>query len=217
MVDFVIVGTGGQAREIHALLGAITVGPAYEAAFLDDDPAKAGETIHGVPVLGGIDWLAGKTGMGVAVGIGTTATRRDVVQRIESLGDFVFPTLAHPGASVGPQVELGEGTIVGAGAVLTTDIHVGRHALLNFGCTIGHDASIADFATVAPGAHISGAVRIDDGADVGTGASIIQGLTVGAWSIVGAGAAVVRDVPPHSTVVGVPATVIETREPGDGS
>jgi acetyltransferase-like isoleucine patch superfamily enzyme len=65
---------------------------------------------------------------------------------------------------------------------------------------------------VAPGAHISGAVHVEEGADVGTGASVIQGITVGAWSVVGAGAAVVRDVEPHTTVVGVPASVIERRE-----
>ena len=217
MVEYVIVGTGGQAREIHVLLEALAAdGHAIEmAGFLDDDPAKAGETIHGVPVVGSVDWLSGKDGMGVVIGIGSPPAKRDVVRRIGSLGDHVFPVLVHPSATVGPRVDLGEGTIVGAGAVLTTDIQVGRHVLLNFGCTVGHDVAIEDFATVAPGAHISGAVRIEEGADIGTGASIIQGLTIGAWSVVGAGAAVVRDVPAHTTVVGVPASVIETRDSGD--
>ena len=185
-LQIVIVGTGGQAREIHALLEALAdQDHSYElVGFLDDDAAKTGE-VHGVPVLGGVGWLSDRTGMAVAVGVGVTPTRRRVVDRIETLGDHVFPVLVHPSASVGPRVDLGEGTIVGAGAVLTTDIQVGRHTLLNFGCTVGHDVAIEDFATVAPGAHLSGAVRIEEGADIGTGASIIQGLTIGAWSVAG--------------------------------
>ena len=216
-MQIVIVGTGGQAREIHALLEALAdQGEPFElVGFLDDDVVTAGEAVHGVPVLGGLDWLSGKTGIGVSVGVGATATRRRVVERIETLGNHMFPALVHPSASVGTRVDLGDGTIVGAGAILTTDIQVGRHVLLNFGCTVGHDVAIEDFATVAPGAHVSGAVRIEEGADIGTGASIIQGLTIGAWSVVGAGAAVVRDVPAHTTVVGVPASVIETRDSGD--
>jgi sugar O-acyltransferase (sialic acid O-acetyltransferase NeuD family) len=214
VAEVVIVGTGGQAREIHALLEALVAGGAAwtVAGFLDDDPAMSGRTVHGVPVLGGIDWLTEKSGPSVAVGVGASASRRGVVLRIEAAGEHVFPALVHPDASVGPRVELGDGAIVAAGAVLTTDIVVGRHALVNFGCTIGHDASIGEYATVAPGAHISGAVHVEEGADVGTGASVIQGITVGAWSVVGAGAAVVRDVEPHTTVVGVPASVIERRE-----
>ena len=213
MAEVVIVGTGGQAREIHALLEALVAGgTAWDVAgFLDDDPAMSGRTVHGLPVLGGIDWLAGKA-VQVAVGVGATASRREVVLRIEAAGEHAFPALVHPDASVGPGVELGVGAIVAAGAVLTTDIVIGPHALVNFGCTIGHDASIGGYATVAPGAHISGAVHVEEGADVGTGASVIQGVTIGAWSVVGAGAAVVRDVAAHTTVVGVPAAVIERRE-----
>ena len=216
-MQIVIVGTGGQAREIHALLQALVgQGETFElVGFLDDDVAKTGEAVHGVPVLGGVDWLSNKSGIGVAVGVGATPTRRRVVERIGTLGGHGFPVLVHPSASVGPRIDLGDGTVVGAGAILTTDIQVGRHVLLNFGCTVGHDVAIEDFATVAPGAHVSGAVRIEEGADIGTGASIIQGLTIGAWSVVGAGAAVVRDVPAHTTVVGVPASVIETRDSGD--
>ena len=53
-----------------------------------------------------------------------------------------------------------------------------------------------------------------EGAYLGTGAVVLEKVTVGEWAVVGAASAVVRDVPPNSTVVGVPGRVIKTREPG---
>jgi len=46
------------------------------------------------------------------------------------------------------------------------------------------------------------------GCYIGAGATILQGITVGECAIVGAGAVVTRDVPAHTTVVGVPARTI---------
>jgi serine O-acetyltransferase len=58
--------------------------------------------------------------------------------------------------------------------------------------TIGFDASL-------------GTPVLEDGVTVNAGAQIIGSVTVGAGSVVGANAVVVRDVPPGSTAVGVPA------------
>jgi sugar O-acyltransferase (sialic acid O-acetyltransferase NeuD family) len=216
VTDLVFVGTGGQARELHAIVEALD-GLWTPIGFLDDAPGLAGARVHGLPVLGDVGWLETHPTVAVAVGVGATSSRRRVVERIRSFGEREFPALVHPAASVGRRTELGEGVFVCPGAVLTTDITVGDHVLLNSGCTIGHDAVIEDFVTVAPGAHVSGAVRIGEGADIGTGASIIQGVAVGRWSVVGAGAAVTTDIPPNTTAVGVPARVIGEREPGRGS
>ena len=213
MTDLVFVGTGGQARELHAITEAL--GARWSPiGFLDDESTTSGTEIHGLPVLGSIDWLADNHSTVVAVGIGSPSTKRSVVARIEGFGPRRFPTLVHPAASVGPRVTLGDGVFVGPNTVVTTDVVVGDHVLLNFGCTVGHDADIKNFATLGPGAHVSGRVRVEEGVDVGTGASIIQGLRIGEWSIVGAGTVVVRDVAANTTVVGNPGVVIKHREPG---
>jgi maltose O-acetyltransferase len=49
------------------------------------------------------------------------------------------------------------------------------------------------------------AITIKRGAYVGAGAIVLPGVTIGEGAIVGAGAVVTRDVPAHTTVVGVPA------------
>lgn len=51
-------------------------------------------------------------------------------------------------------------------------------------------------------------VRIERGVLLNVNVCILPGVTVGEGSYIGAGAVVVRDVPPHSVVVGNPARVI---------
>lgn len=212
VTELVIIGAGGQARELLAMIEGLE-GNFNLVGFLDDDKGVADE-IHGVPVLGDVQWLRSHPLVVVAIGIGLGAARLNVVRKIRGMGPRRFPGITHPGASVGPRVNVGEGVLTCAGAILTTDIAIGDHVLLNFACTVGHDAVIEDFATIAPGAHVSGAVRVGEGADIGTGSSILQGVSVGEWAVVGAGAVVVHDVLPNTTVVGVPARVIEERQPG---
>ena len=66
---------------------------------------------------------------------------------------------------------------------------------------------VEDFVQVAPGAHLAGRVKVGAEAFIGIGAVVIQNLTIGRASVIGAGAAVVRDVPPDSLAIGVPARV----------
>ena len=51
--------------------------------------------------------------------------------------------------------------------------------------------------------------------DIGAGAVIVGGITVGHDSAIGANAVVLKDVPPRSVAVGIPAKVIRTRAAGE--
>ena len=44
---------------------------------------------------------------------------------------------------------------------------------------------------------------------VGTGAKVLGSITIGANSMIGAGSVVLENVPPNSTVVGVPGRVVK--------
>jgi serine O-acetyltransferase len=57
---------------------------------------------------------------------------------------------------------------------------------------------------------------IEDRCDLGCGVVIVGAVTVGHDSMIGANAVVVRDVPPYSVAVGVPAKVIKTMDPTKG-
>jgi len=60
-------------------------------------------------------------------------------------------------------------------------------------------------------------VRIGDCTFIGAHAVVLMGVTIGSHCIVGAGAVVSQDVPDCSLVVGVPARVVGTVDPRDGS
>jgi FlaA1/EpsC-like NDP-sugar epimerase len=58
--DVVIVGAGGFGREVHEWLDDCNE---HRLAlrllgFLDDNPVRHGSTCHGLPILGGLDWIA---------------------------------------------------------------------------------------------------------------------------------------------------------------
>lgn len=215
-MDIVIYGTGGFAREVHQVVEDSNAEDQRWnfLGWIDDDARSVGREVHGLSVLGGVDWLVEHPQVGVLVGVGATPARRRIVRSIRDRSANPFPTLVHPLAWLGNRITLGDGTVVCAGNLLTTDLTIGRHVILNLDCTVGHDAVLEDFVTVAPSVNISGNVAIGAGCDLGTGATLIQGISIGHWTTVGAGAVVVRDLPANVTAVGVPAQPIKERPEG---
>lgn len=209
--DLVIAGAGGMGQEIADLVQSI--GRWNLLGFVDDSAPLAGRELLGVPILGGISWLAGHS-PAVCVAIGSPSTRRRVCERLGTGGDFETPALVHPKAHFGYECEVGDGSMVLAGSVLTVDVKAGRFALINAGATVSHNCRLNDYATIAPGAHVAGNVHIGEGAEIGIGASVVQGVVIGEWSVVGAGAVVTKDVDANTTVVGCPARSIAQRDPG---
>ena len=214
--DIVIVGTGGFAREVAEVIGAINAQQKRWnlLGYLDENSATHGTTVGGHGVLGGLDWLRDHPDTGVVIGIGNPVNRAKVAGRLRDFGNQICPALVHPRAWVGERVQLGVGTVVCAGVMITCDIVIGENVILNLNTTVGHDTVLKDFASVAPSVNISGDVTLEAGSDIGTGTSIIQGCVVGEWSVVGAGAVVVRDVAANVTAVGSPARAIKERRAG---
>ena len=217
MRPVVILGAGGFAREVLDVFEAANaVKPSWDVRgfLVEAGHGKPGEQINHKSVLGTLDWLdAHGSGVELICGVGAPELRQRLVGDARGRGAR-FCSIVHPNASMTRWVTLGEGSVVTAGCILTNRIRIGDHAQVNLACTIGHDSTVGDFATLSPGVNVSGRVEIGTGAFVGTGASLIDRVEIGSWSIVGAGAVVTRNVPANTTVVGVPARVIETREDG---
>lgn len=210
----VIIGAGGFGREVAWLVKEINdVQPEWDFLGFVDDHAT-GRTIEGYPILGTTAWLkeAGHDrSVHVVCAIGDPRTRRRVVDPLEAAG-LSFATLVHPSVRSSRWVEVGAGSIICAGTILTTNIQVGKHSILNLGCRVGHDTTLGDFCSMMPGTNIAGEVTVGEGCYFGLNACVINRTRVGEWSIIGAGAAVVRDIPPRVVAVGVPAKPIKTIE-----
>jgi len=211
MPDILIYGAGGFAREVLWLIAECNAAGAnyHPAGFVDDDPSHQGQTLAGLPVMGLEQAGARFPGALFTPAIGSPLARQAVTERALAQG-LREVTLIHPATRMSPRVEVGAGSVICAGSILTVDITLGRQVQINLDCTIGHDVRMGDFATLAPGVHVSGWVFLGARTYIGTGAVIINGtsaepLVIGDDTVVGAGACVTRSLAPGVTAVGVPA------------
>ncbi|UII31642.1 acetyltransferase [Fulvivirga ulvae] len=211
MKKIAIYGAGGFGREVLTLINAMNkVSKEYEFIGFFDDNANA--KVANYKVLGGKDQLLHfNEQLGIVFAIGNPKIKREIVNYVAPNKKLTYPILIHPQVIIGEEssVDIGEGTIIAAGNIITCDIKIGKHVILNLSCTIGHDTVIENYASFMPTVNISGEVIIKEGVYVGTGAKIINLVTIGENSIIGAGAVVAKDIPANVTAVGVPAKAIK--------
>jgi serine O-acetyltransferase len=99
----------------------------------------------------------------------------------------------HPGAKIGKRLFIDHG----------------------MGVVIGETCEIGDNVTIYQGVTLGGTGKekgkrhptVKDNALIATGAKVLGSITIGENAKIGAGSVVLRDVPPHSTVVGIPGKV----------
>lgn len=100
----------------------------------------------------------------------------------------------HPGATIGRRLVIDHGT----GVVIGETAEIGDDVLIYQGVTLGGTGK--DLGKRHP--------TICNGVMISAGAKVLGPITIGENSRVAAGAVVLKDVPPNSTVVGIPAKVV---------
>ena len=208
LIRCLILGGGGHARVLIDTIQASAV--ARIAAVLDPDRSLWGQTLLGVPILGGDERIPELMRQGIRHfvvglgGVGDNQPRRQLFE--QGVAHGLTPlTVRHPSAVCSPKATIGAGSVLYPAAVVNAGAMVGRNVIVNTGAIVEHDCVISDHAHIATGAALGGAVQVGAGAHIGCGATVRQGIAIGEAAVVGAGAVVVRDVAPRTIVVGVPA------------
>ena len=100
----------------------------------------------------------------------------------------------HPGALLGARlfIDHATGVVIGETAIVGSDVTIYQ------GVTLGGTGK----------GHGKRHPTVCDGVFIGNNANVLGNVTVGENSRVGAGSVVLSDVPPNSTVVGVPAHIV---------
>jgi serine O-acetyltransferase len=100
----------------------------------------------------------------------------------------------HPGATIGRRlfIDHGMGVVIGETAIIGNEV------------TLYHSVTLGGTSLQKKKRHPT----LGNGVVVGNTSSILGDIVVGDNSRVGAGSVVLRDVPPNSTVVGVPAHIV---------
>ena len=104
------------------------------------------------------------------------------------------------GIEIHPAAKIGKGVFIdhGMGVVIGETAEVGDNCTIYQGVTLG-------------GTSLSHGKRhptLENNVTVGVNSAVLGAITVGANSKIGGGSVVVKDVPPNSTVVGVPARIV---------
>lgn len=99
----------------------------------------------------------------------------------------------HPGAKIGKRffIDHGMGIVIGETAIIQDDV------LLYQGVTLGGTGIVKGKRHPTIGNNVV----------IGAGAKVLGNITIGDNSYIGANAVVIKDVPPNSTVVGVPGRI----------
>jgi serine O-acetyltransferase len=118
---------------------------------------------------------------------------------VSHVGRWLTGIEIHPGATIGRRffIDHGMGVVIGE----TTEI--GDDVTLYHGVTLG--GTTWEKTKRHP--------TLQDGVIVGAGAKILGPITIGEHSRIGSNSVVLRDIPAHSTVVGIPGTVVGKAEP----
>jgi sugar O-acyltransferase (sialic acid O-acetyltransferase NeuD family) len=209
--EIAIYGGGGFAREVAWLVESCNFdGPRYQVVcFIDDNEALQGADLNAIPVVALETARSRFPRARVVGGVGEPGLRQRLMDKASAAG-FAFETVIHPRVERSRWVEVGAGTVICAGNILTTNIRLGQHVQINLDCTVGHDVIMGDYVTLAPGVHVSGCVHLGLRVYLGTGATIVNGtrdhpLVIEDDVVVGAGACVTKSIAAGLTVVGVPA------------
>lgn len=117
-----------------------------------------------------------------------------IARAISQLNRFLTGVEIHPGAKIGRKLFIDHGM----GIVIGETCEIGDHVTLYQGVTLGGTGN--EKGKRHP--------TIKDHALIAVGAKVLGNITIGEYSKVGGGSVVLDDVPPHSTVVGIPGHVV---------
>ena len=122
------------------------------------------------------------------------AKLRLLARMLSQVARFYTGVDIHPGATLGRRLFIDHAT----GVVIGETAIVGNDVTMYQGVTLGGTGK----------GHGKRHPTLRDGVFIGNNANVLGNITVGENSRVGAGSVVLSDVPPNSTVVGVPAHIV---------
>jgi len=177
--------------------------------LLDDDPAKRGNTVMGIEVIGTLEKLKEADPNSdeiVNMVAKNTKIRQFARQKIQEYG-VSLTSLIDPNIDMGG-VEVSGDVAVYANAMCCATSRVEGGSMILMRAIVGHGSHLSPDCIVAPGAVVNARVEVGEGVYVGSNASILPDIKVGPWAVIGANAAVVTNDPSGATVMGVPAQIL---------
>lgn len=204
----VIIGASGLGKEVAWL--ARRLGRKVRG-FIDDDPVLQDGSFYGYPVLGTLSAWPEHTDAAFVIAIAAPRVKKKILGKMQGESEPAFAVLIDPAASIETDItQIGCGTIICAGSVVTADVVIGNHCLINKLCSIGHDVTLDDYVTLAPKVMLGGHVHLEPGVEIGAAAAVRQEVRIETGAMIGMGSVVLKNVQSNAVMVGSPVVQLKT-------
>jgi sugar O-acyltransferase (sialic acid O-acetyltransferase NeuD family) len=195
----VIFGHGGHARVVASLIQ----GPYSEIVFVVTE--RSGDLPTEEEFFARKDrWR----GADIFVGIGDNRSRKRIFDRLCGAGLKPAGCVsAH--AVIAKDAELGDGVVIGPGAVVMTRARIGDNVIVNTLSSVDHDCAVGNHTQIAAGVTLAGGTRTGESCFFGVKSATVPLVSIGDNAVVMAGSVVTKDVPPNVVVGGCPARIVK--------
>jgi len=212
MKQLILFPFNGNAREALGVVEAINKQePTWEVlGFVDDDPARSGDSMGVFPVLGGREVFSRYPDAYVVAVPGRPDNYWERISLIEGLEipEARLATLVHPSASIGPSCLLSFNTVLMAGVVLTASVQLAPHVGVLPNTVLSHDVVVGQGTLIGASVVIAGGVQVGECCYIGSGSHILQNVIIGDMALVGLGSTILHSVPPRTVVAGNPGKLL---------
>lgn len=211
MRELLIVGAGGFGREVCSMLPeCLGYGTEWIVkGFLDDTEDPLGGFPGYAPIIAPIHGYVPQPNDVFICALGSVRGKKHCVEHLLSQG-AEFITIIHQNTVLGKNAVMGKGCLICRGVTIGCDAHIEDYVTLQAGCMIGHDSCIASWCHCHPRVFMGGKSQFREGVHAGYNAFLHPGRVVGEYSVLAAGSCIFRNVPPHTTAIGNPATILKS-------
>jgi len=205
MKQLIIIGAGGMGRTFFDMARESRgFGQTYLIkGFIDDNQAALDGFPNYPPILDTIEHYQPQADDLFVCSIGG-ASRKPCIENVVAKGGK-FLTMIHHTVRLGTNVEVGEGTVIGAFTSIGADAKIGKYNLVQSYSVIGHDSVIGNFNRIDTHVTLVGGTIVENETDIHTAAMISHNVTIESNSRVAACSFVIRRVKSGTTVMGNPA------------
>jgi sugar O-acyltransferase (sialic acid O-acetyltransferase NeuD family) len=194
-----IIGYGGFAREIACNLKKGTYNFFVNKQYINSDNISILKPLEEIDI----------NNYSALVAIGNPLLRKKIIESLP-FGIEHYTFIDKRAILLDKDtINIGEGSIITAGTVITTNINIGKFSHLNLNTTVGHDSNLGDFLTTTPGVHISGEPNIGKYTYFGCGAVVKNKINICDNVIVGMNSVVNKDITESGVYVGAPVKKIK--------
>lgn len=198
----VIIGTGGLAVD---MIGNIIISDRFTRYYFYNDRSDFEGTVflNEYVVYRNLNQLQDhfkSIDNRFVVAIANPLLRMKMTNKIMAIGG-VPTTFVSTREIVSRYVEIGKGSIIQPGTIISGNSIVGEGCFFNCLCIIGHDVKIGSFCSFGPGVRVLGGVEIGEFSYIGCNAIIAPGVKIGKKVRIGMAKVITEDVPDNSKII----------------